>query len=136
MYRYKLAEKLSDRLNELNRDLTEMIDEINGVSQTLSKSSKPDDPVSLPLPFPICFIFLKTNLYILSFLKSSASSIHILANSRPLILVPRSYKPRLLLRRRKANVWAALMDGRNLDLILRKTSTGVSEGAEQRDLVV
>lgn len=136
MYRYKLAEKLSDRLNELNRDLTEMIDEINGVSQTLSKSSKPDDPVSLPLPFPICFIFLKTNLYILSFLKSSASSIRILANSRPLILVPRPYKPRLLLRRRKANVWAALMDGRNLDLILRRTSTGVSEGAEQRDLVV
>lgn len=43
---YKLAEKLSDRLNELNRDLTEMIDEINGVSQTLSKSNKPDDPLS------------------------------------------------------------------------------------------
>ncbi|KAF2494040.1 hypothetical protein BU16DRAFT_573392 [Lophium mytilinum] len=43
---YKLAEKLSDRLNELNKDLTEMIEEVNGVSQTLSKTSKPDDPLS------------------------------------------------------------------------------------------
>ena len=136
MYRYKLAEKLSDRLNELNRDLTEMIDEINGVSQTLSKSSKPDDPVSLPFPFSLYFVFLETNLYILSSLKSSASSIRILVNSRPLIPAPRPCKPRLLLRRRKANVWAAPMDGRNLDPILRKTSIGVSEGAEQRDLVV
>ena len=56
MYRYKLAEKLSDRLNELNRDLTEMIDEINGVSQTLSKSNKPDDPVSLRLPLYIFYL--------------------------------------------------------------------------------
>jgi nuclear pore complex protein Nup62 len=45
--RYKLSEKLSDRLNELNRDLTEMIEEINTTSQTLSKTGKADDPVSL-----------------------------------------------------------------------------------------
>jgi nuclear pore complex protein Nup62 len=43
---YKLAEKLQDRLNDLNKDLTEMIDEINNTSQTLSKTGKPDDPVS------------------------------------------------------------------------------------------
>jgi hypothetical protein len=43
--RYKLAEKLQDRLNELNKDLTEMIEEINNTSQTLSKTGKPDDPV-------------------------------------------------------------------------------------------
>jgi nuclear pore complex protein Nup62 len=43
---YKLAEKLQDRLNELNKDLTEMIEEINNTSQTLSKTGKPDDPVS------------------------------------------------------------------------------------------
>lgn len=43
---YKLAEKLQDRLNELNKDLTEMIEEINSTSQTLSKTGKPDDPVS------------------------------------------------------------------------------------------
>jgi nuclear pore complex protein Nup62 len=43
---YKLAEKLQDRLNELNKDLTEMIEEINGTSQTLTKSGKADDPVS------------------------------------------------------------------------------------------
>lgn len=44
--RYKLAEKLSDRMNGLNKDLTDMIDEINGVSAQLSKT-KSDDPVSL-----------------------------------------------------------------------------------------
>ncbi|KAF1973659.1 hypothetical protein BU23DRAFT_464003 [Bimuria novae-zelandiae CBS 107.79] len=43
---YKLAEKLQDRLNELNKDLTEMIEEINTTSQTLSKSGKPDDPLT------------------------------------------------------------------------------------------
>lgn len=48
---YKLAEKLSDRLNELNRDLTEMIEEINTTSQALSKTGKPDDPVC-----PHCFL--------------------------------------------------------------------------------
>jgi hypothetical protein len=51
-YRYKLAEKLSDRLNELNRDLTEMIEEINSTSQTLSKTGKPDDPVCISPHFP------------------------------------------------------------------------------------
>lgn len=43
---YKLAEKLSERLNDLNRDLTEMIEEINSTSQTLSKTGKPDDPLT------------------------------------------------------------------------------------------
>lgn len=43
---YKLAEKLQGRLNKLNKDLTDMIDEINNTSQTLSKTGKPDDPVS------------------------------------------------------------------------------------------
>ncbi|KAK7540873.1 Nsp1-like C-terminal region-domain-containing protein [Phyllosticta citribraziliensis] len=43
---YKLAEKLCDRLNDLNKDLSYMIDEINGVSATLSKTDKPDDPLT------------------------------------------------------------------------------------------
>lgn len=43
---YKLAEKLSDRLNDLNKDLSDMIEEINSVSATLSKTDKPDDPLS------------------------------------------------------------------------------------------
>lgn len=46
MHSYKLAEKLQDRLNELNKDLTEMIEEINSTSQTLSKTGKPDDPLT------------------------------------------------------------------------------------------
>lgn len=45
LHRYKLAEKLSERLDGMGKDLTSMIDEINGASSTLSKTSKPDDPV-------------------------------------------------------------------------------------------
>jgi nuclear pore complex protein Nup62 len=42
---YKLAEKLTDRLDDMGKDLTKMIKEINDMSGTLSKGSKPDDPV-------------------------------------------------------------------------------------------
>lgn len=42
---YKLAEKLTDRLDDMGKDLTKMIKEINDMSGTLSKGSKADDPV-------------------------------------------------------------------------------------------
>lgn len=44
---YKLAEKLTDRLDEMGRDLSKMIKEINDISGSLSNGNKPDDPVSL-----------------------------------------------------------------------------------------
>jgi nuclear pore complex protein Nup62 len=44
---YKLAEKLTDRLDDMGKDLAKMIKEINDMSGTLSKGSKPDDPVRL-----------------------------------------------------------------------------------------
>jgi len=44
---YKLAEKLTDRLDEMGKDLTKMIREINDMSSGLNKGSKPDDPVCL-----------------------------------------------------------------------------------------
>jgi nuclear pore complex protein Nup62 len=50
---YKLAEKLTGRLDEMGRDLTKMIKEINDISGTLSKGNKPDDPVSLQVTFLI-----------------------------------------------------------------------------------
>ncbi|MCJ1388717.1 FG-nucleoporin nsp1 [Xylographa bjoerkii] len=43
---YKLAEKLTDRLNEMGKDLTSMIENINDASSNLSKNSKSDDPLS------------------------------------------------------------------------------------------
>lgn len=43
---YKLAEKLTDRLDDMGKDLTKMIKEINDMSGTLSKGNKPDDPLS------------------------------------------------------------------------------------------
>ncbi|KAI9732070.1 MAG: FG-nucleoporin nsp1 [Claussenomyces sp. TS43310] len=43
---YKLAEKLTERLDEMGKDLAAMIQEINTASATLSQSNKPDDPLS------------------------------------------------------------------------------------------
>ncbi|MCJ1378880.1 Nucleoporin-62 C-terminal-like protein [Xylographa soralifera] len=43
---YKLAEKLADRLNEMGKDLTSMIENINDASSNLSKNGKSDDALS------------------------------------------------------------------------------------------
>ncbi|EDN08015.1 predicted protein [Histoplasma mississippiense (nom. inval.)] len=43
---YKLAERLSERLNEMAQDLTSMIEEVNSASSTLSKTTKADEPIS------------------------------------------------------------------------------------------
>ncbi|EOO02484.1 putative nuclear pore glycoprotein p62 protein [Phaeoacremonium minimum UCRPA7] len=43
---YKLAENLTDRVDEMGKDLGKMIKEINDISATLSKGNKPDDPLS------------------------------------------------------------------------------------------
>lgn len=42
---YKLAEKLSERLDDMGKDLTSMIEEVNSASATLSKTNKADEPV-------------------------------------------------------------------------------------------
>jgi nuclear pore complex protein Nup62 len=47
---YKLAERLTDRLDDMGKDLGKMIKEINDISGTISKGSKPDDPVSFLIP--------------------------------------------------------------------------------------
>jgi len=61
LHRYKTAEKVSERLNEMGQNLTGMIDEINVTSSSIQKTSKPDDPVretaifvatSLTIPIP------------------------------------------------------------------------------------
>lgn len=44
---YKLAEKITEKLDDMGRDLAKMIKEINDISGTLSKGNKPDDPVSV-----------------------------------------------------------------------------------------
>lgn len=43
---YKLAEKLTQQLDEKSRDLSKMVKEINDISGTLSKGAKTEDPVS------------------------------------------------------------------------------------------
>jgi nuclear pore complex protein Nup62 len=44
---YKLAEKLTDRLDEMGKNITSMIDAINEATSNLSKNAKTDDPVSV-----------------------------------------------------------------------------------------
>ena len=46
---YKLAEKLGERLKDMNRDLESMIEEVNAANASLNKNSKADEPVSLGL---------------------------------------------------------------------------------------
>jgi nuclear pore complex protein Nup62 len=55
---YKLAEKLSERLDEMGTDLGSMVDEVNAANAGLSKTGKADEPVRsyrtstfLPLTF-------------------------------------------------------------------------------------
>ncbi|KAG7100945.1 Nucleoporin NSP1 like protein [Verticillium longisporum] len=43
---YKLAEKLTQHLDEKSRDLSKMVKEINEISGTMSKGTKPEDPLS------------------------------------------------------------------------------------------
>lgn len=43
---YQLASRLSERLDDMGKDLTGMIEEINDASSTLSKNNKANDPVS------------------------------------------------------------------------------------------
>ncbi|KAI2038906.1 FG-nucleoporin nsp1 [Ophidiomyces ophidiicola] len=43
---YKLAERLSERLNDMGQDLSSMIEEVNSASANLSKTTKSDEPIS------------------------------------------------------------------------------------------
>lgn len=56
---YGIAEKAAERLAGLNRDLADMIGEVNGVGAELSRAGKSDDPVSCWF-FGHDFFFLKT----------------------------------------------------------------------------
>lgn len=42
---YKLAEKLGERLEEMERDLGSMVEEVNAANTSLSKNGKADEPV-------------------------------------------------------------------------------------------
>ena len=44
---YKTAERLDDRLNEIGKDLSSMVDEVNAANAGLSKNGKADEPVSM-----------------------------------------------------------------------------------------
>ena len=48
---YKTAERVSERIKDMGRDLTTMIEEINDASASISKTNKADDPVSNMIHF-------------------------------------------------------------------------------------
>ena len=45
--RYDTASRVSERLGEMGKDLTSMIEEINSASTAISKNNKADDPVRI-----------------------------------------------------------------------------------------
>jgi nuclear pore complex protein Nup62 len=53
---YKLSEKLTDRLYDMSKNLGSMIEAINDATSTLSKTSKPDDPVSSSPSFQLLLL--------------------------------------------------------------------------------
>lgn len=55
---YKLAEKLGEKLDEMERDLGSMVEEVNAANASLSKNGKADEPVSA---FYCKFRVAKTN---------------------------------------------------------------------------
>ena len=67
---YQLASRLQDRLDEMGKDLSGMIEEINDASSTLSKNNKADDPVSVFSPVRV---IMETDISGISFHRSSAS---------------------------------------------------------------
>lgn len=67
---YQLASRLQDRLDEMGKDLSGMIEEINDASSTLSKNNKADDPVSV---FSLVCVIMEIDISGISFHRSSAS---------------------------------------------------------------
>lgn len=49
---FKLAEKLDERLDDMNKGLESMIEEVNAANASLNRNSKADEPVSLHLRHP------------------------------------------------------------------------------------
>lgn len=101
-YSYKLAEKLSERLDDMGKDLTSMIEEVNSASSTLSKTNKADEPVGEPGSSHGKARFLLTTRTCRS-LKSFAFSTRIFLNCRPSTWVPPNFRRRLLPRRKLGN---------------------------------
>lgn len=100
-YRYKLAEKLSERLDEMGKDLTSMIDEVNGASATLSKTNRADEPVCST--FNSSYYWVIIDLHPYRSLRLCAFSTRTSPSSRLLTRALLSCKLRFLLRKKLAS---------------------------------
>lgn len=95
---YKLAEKLAGRLDDMGKDLTSMIQEINTASSSLSKAGKPDDPVSFGFYMNVWL----HNLTSYSYNRSSRSSTGICRSSNGSTRTPLRYRQRSLPLKKRA----------------------------------
>ena len=89
---YKLAEKLTQQLDEKSRDLSKMVKEINDISGTLNKGAKAEDPASYHTA--ILTIFTAVLIIIYSLAKLCVSSMAISRSSNGSMSTPQSFKPR------------------------------------------
>lgn len=130
---YKLAEKLSDKLDEMGKDLKSMIEQVNDASSTLSKTSKIDDSVS---PDSYCFVVAAMSTdHLCSSHKSSRFSIVIFPPSSGLTRMPQHCRSRLSKhkRYREGWVWASeAPQGKMGSAMMRRVnSTGLTWEADK-----
>lgn len=104
---YKTAEKISDRLDAMGRGLTEMIEEVNTTSATLSKTNRADEPVS---SFEDTCLIVQCTDDPLRSLRLSAFSTRIWPNYRSSTRVPPSCKPKWLMRNKPGSRFPLVWD--------------------------
>lgn len=104
---YKVAENLTDRLDEMGKDLGKMITEINDISGSVSKGNKPDDPVStLSSEAQLRLILDSESNTQYSSARLSASSMDTFSSCSGLTPTRLPFRRRSTRRRRLATVWA------------------------------
>lgn len=104
---YKTAEKISDRLDAMGRGLTEMIEEVNTTSATLSKTNRADEPVS---SFDEAFFIDQCTDDPHRSLRLFASSTRTWPNYRSSMKAPPSCKPKWLMRSRLGSRYPLVWD--------------------------
>lgn len=122
---YKLAEKLSERLDEMGKDLSSMIEEVNGASATLSKTSKADEPVSSAFLFTILKNAVLTKC---RFPKSCASSTRTSRSSSSSTRARQSSRTRSARRKRQARRCHLASDMDSVALSVARVRRMISTG--------
>jgi nuclear pore complex protein Nup62 len=100
---YKLAEKLEEKLNEMDKDLSSMVEEVNAANASLSRNGQGDEPVSRSVAE---ILLLPTNPRHARSRRLSRSSTLTWCSSRLLTKAPRRCKRRLPQHEKQPVRWA------------------------------